>query len=93
VISTSCTADALAVVRELLVERGVDPEPARSAACPGCGQVLHVEQGELESRTGCLAFMLVGMGYQPTWFTSRRGEVVLRPGSQRQLSAASAAGS
>jgi len=74
------------VARELLVARGVDPQDVRIPPCPGCGHPLDPELGDLESRTGFLAFLLVGIGYQPTWFTSRSSgarEVVLRPRMKR----------
>jgi hypothetical protein len=84
--SRTYTDDALAVIRELLAERGVDPEAARAPECPACGRVLELDQGDLESRTGCLPSLLVGVGYQPAWFTSRESghrEVVLRPRTPR----------
>jgi hypothetical protein len=83
VVSSAYTEDALAVIREILAERGVDPATAPAPACPGCNTPLEVEQGELDSRTSCLGLVLWGPGYQPTWFTSSTSstrEVVLRPG-------------
>lgn len=82
IVSHSYTEDAHAVMREILAERGVDPEPRPAAACPACGHTLDLEYGELESKTGWRGYLFVGIGYQPTWFTSRTSrtsEVVLRP--------------
>jgi hypothetical protein len=82
VSSNSYTEDALEVMREILSERGIDPEAQPTPTCLRCGQVLEVEVGQLESKTGCLGFLIVGIGYQPTWFTSKTTgarEVVLRP--------------
>jgi hypothetical protein len=84
--SSSYTDDALAVMREILAERGVDPDTAPPLVCPSCLQALDLEHGEVESKTGGLMFLLYGFGYQPTWFrstTTGAQEVVIRPRTPR----------
>lgn len=81
--SPGMTELALAVIRSILAERaaGKAAEPSEKR-CPSCSEPLVLEAGELVTKTTWPAFLLVGFGYQPTWFVSHEdGErtVVIRP--------------